>query len=158
MRKGDGRGQESNTELNTGRGYKFLEHITDAEIEAYGQNLEEAFENAARATEDTMVDIDTISPLEEKSFELRGNDLESLLYSWLEELISLQDTESLLFSKFVCKISEEKNAFRLDAKIFGEKFDRTKHEQKTAIKAPTYHRMKIIQEQKLVTLRFVLDL
>ena len=84
------------------RGFKFLEHITDAEIEAYGRNLEDAFENAARATEDTMVDVDTIQPVTERNAEFKGKDLESLLYSWLEELISLQDTESLLFSKFIC--------------------------------------------------------
>ena len=93
------------THLSSGQGFRYLEHITDAEIEAYGRNLEEAFENAARETEDTMVANDSIRAIEEKKIELVSNDLESLLYSWLEALISLQDTESLLFSKFMCKIS-----------------------------------------------------
>ena len=146
------------THLSSGQGFRYLEHITDAEIEAYGRTLEEAFENAARATEDTMVAIDSIRAIEEKKIELVSNDLESLLYSWLEALISLQDTESLLFSKFMCKISKERNFFRLTAQIFGEKFDPQRHEQKTAIKAPTYHRMKIAQEEKMVTARFILDL
>ena len=144
--------------MSLDRGFKFLEHITDAEIEAYGKNLEDAFENAARATEDTMVDVDTIQPVTERNVELKGKDLESLLYSWLEELISLQDTESLLFSKFICKITKIESEFKLVASMFGEKFDPRRHEQKTAIKAPTYHRMKIVQETNKVTLRFVLDL
>ncbi len=144
--------------LSSEEGFRYLEHITDAEIEAYGRNLEEAFVNAARATEDTMVAIDSIRATEERKIELEANDAESLLYSWLEELISLQDTESLLFSKFECKISKEQDVLKLAAQIFGEKFDPRRHEQKTAIKAPTYHRMKIIQEEKLVTLRFILDL
>ncbi|MDG6921956.1 MAG: archease, partial [Nitrososphaerota archaeon] len=40
----------------------------------------------------------------------------------------------------------------------GEKFDPTKHEQKTAIKAPTYHDMKILQRENGVSMRFLLDL
>jgi hypothetical protein len=37
-------------------GYRFLDHMTDAVIEAYGTTLEEAFENAAKALCDTMID------------------------------------------------------------------------------------------------------
>ncbi|MGI0036609.1 MAG: archease, partial [Nitrososphaera sp.] len=37
-----------------GVGYRFLDHMTDALIEAYGSTLEEAFENAGKALSDTM--------------------------------------------------------------------------------------------------------
>jgi SHS2 domain-containing protein len=40
-------------------GYRFLDHMTDAIIEAYGSTLEEAFENAAKALCDTMIDLKT---------------------------------------------------------------------------------------------------
>ncbi|MGI0090393.1 MAG: archease [Nitrososphaerales archaeon] len=140
-------------------GFRFLEHTTDAEIEAYGRSVEEAFENAGKATEHTMVDISGISEVTSKNIEAEGKDLESLLYSWLEALIALQDTEGLLFSKFSCKISMVKDdLFRLDAVASGEKFDPSRHEQKTAIKAPTYHGMKILQDGNGVTLRFLIDL
>jgi len=140
------------------RGFRFLEHTTDAEIESYGKGLEESFENAGLATEETMVDLSSISTAIKKSIEVRGEDLESLLYSWLEALISLQDTDGMLFSKFSCKISKTKHGFDLKANCFGEKFDPNKHEQKTAIKAPTYHDMKIVQAKSGVTMRFLLDL
>ena len=138
--------------------YKFLEHTTDAEIESYGATLEEAFENAARALEDTMVDIRSIVPKTTDEIIVEAEDKEALLYSWLEALIIKQDTENMIYSKFDCEISKTVKGFRLVAQIFGEKFDPKRHEQKTAIKAPTYHQMKIEENKQQVTLRFLLDL
>jgi len=139
-------------------GFRFLEHTTDAEIEVNGRTLDESFENAGLATEETMVGLSSISSEEERTIIVDGEDLESLLYSWLEALISLQDTDGMLFSKFSCKVSKSSSGFVLTAKVLGEQFDPKKHEQKTAIKAPTYHAMKIVQDKNGVTMRFLLDL
>jgi SHS2 domain-containing protein len=140
------------------RGFRFLEHTTDAEVEVFGEQLSESFEYAGLATEEIMVDLSSIHPEKERTIEASGRDLESLLYSWLESLISLQDIDGMLFSKLSCKVSKVTNGFTLSATAFGEKFDPKKHEQKTAIKAPTYHNMKIIQDKRGVSMRFLLDL
>ncbi|MHB2035139.1 MAG: archease [Nitrososphaerales archaeon] len=140
------------------RGFRFLEHVTDAEIESSGKGLEESFENAGLATEETMVDLSSISQTMKRTIKVRGEDPESLLYSWLEALVSLQDTDGMLFSKFSCKISKTNRGFELKASCYGEKYDPEKHEQKTAIKAPTYHDMKIVHGKNGVTMRFLLDL
>ena len=142
-------------------GYKFLEHTTDAEIEAYGKNLAEAFENAGKGLEDTMVDIRTVEPNIKDTIIVQEDDKESLLYSWLEALINKQDIEGMLFSEFHCKISRNKEGqLQLEGKVSGEKFNPLKHEQKSAIKAPTYHAMKIVEtpNDRQVTMRFLLDL
>jgi SHS2 domain-containing protein len=139
-------------------GYRFLEHITDAKIEARGATLEEAFENAASALEDLMVDISSIKATSSERISVEGKDKEALLYSWLESLIIKQDTEGMLYSKFDCNITKKENGFRLEAKVSGEKFDPSRHEPKTAVKAPTYHEMEIKETQQQVTLRFLLDL
>ncbi|MDA4131352.1 MAG: archease [Thaumarchaeota archaeon] len=139
-------------------GFRFLEHTTDAEIEAFGKNLDEAFENAARAVEETMVDLETIDPIEEREIAVMGKDLETLLYSWIESLISLQEIEGMLVSKIECKVSEQGSGYELHARLRGEKFSPEKHEQKTAIKAPTFHDMKIIRSENAVTVRFLVDL
>jgi SHS2 domain-containing protein len=133
--------------------------MTDAEIEAFGQTMEEAFENAGKAVEDLMVDLHSVKPLEAREIHLEEKDLGSLLYSWIESLIAFQDSDGLLFSKFSCRISKNSGTgYSLMAKLSGEKFDPQKHEQKTAIKAPTYHDMKISEGPKRVTLRFLVDL
>jgi SHS2 domain-containing protein len=139
-------------------GFRFLEHMTDAEIEAYGKDINEAFENAGKAVEDLMVDLASISPVEERMVELESKDLGSLLYQWIESLISLQDSEGMLFSKFDCDVSRIPEKYTLRAKLFGEKFDAKKHEQKTAVKAPTFHDMKISEREGNVTMRFLVDL
>lgn len=140
-------------------GYRMLEHMTDAEIEAYGKTLEEAFENSALALENTMVDVTSIKNVKREEITVEGDDLESLLYSWLEALINRQDIEGMLYSEAKCTISRTSDEkYRLRANVTGEKFDPKIHEQKTAIKAPTYHGMKIEQREGLATIRFLLDL
>ncbi|MFI5421939.1 MAG: archease [Nitrososphaerales archaeon] len=139
-------------------GFRFLEHTTDLEIEAFGKTLDKAFENAGKAIEDTMVDLRAINNTEEKEVNVFGKDLESLLYSWIESLISLQEIEGLIFSRFSCKVSKDGAGYSLHARLGGEKFSPKKHEQKTAIKAPTFHQMKIVQSTDRVTMRFLVDL
>jgi SHS2 domain-containing protein len=133
--------------------------MTDAEIEASGATLDEAFENAGMAVEDLMVDTQTVLGTVHQEIHLEENNLGSLLYEWIEALIVLQDNDGLLFSKISCKLSKNpgKN-YSLQAKLSGEKFDPKKHEQKTAIKAPTFHDMKIVESPEHVTLRFLVDL
>ena len=140
------------------KGYRFLEHITDAEIEAYGSTLEKAFENAGKALEDTMVDIKTIRPKSEEHIKVEGKDMQELLYAWLESLIAKQDTDGMVYSKFDCKISRGKNVFTLEATVSGEKFDLKRHEEKTAIKAPTFHQMTINENSIPIKIHFILDL
>jgi SHS2 domain-containing protein len=138
--------------------FRFLEHTTDLGIEAFGKTLGEAFENAGKAIEDTMVDLPAINNTEEKEVNVFGKDLESLLYSWIESLISLQEIEGLIFSQFSCQVSKDGAGYSLHALLGGEKFSPKKHEQKTAIKAPTFHQMKIEQGADRVTMRFLVDL
>jgi SHS2 domain-containing protein len=141
--------------------YKVLDHMTDAEIEAFGSTLDEAFQNAALALENVMVDTDTIEPKTKIPMHLSAADMEELLYIWLEWLIVEQETEGLLFSKFECKISKGRD-YDLEASSWGEKYDPKKHEEKTAVKAPTYHdmeiRKEIIEGKERFKLRFLLDL
>jgi SHS2 domain-containing protein len=140
------------------RGFRFLEHMTDAEIEAYGENLDEGFANAGRAVEDLMVDLKSIRQIEARKIDLEEKDLGALLYDWIEALISLQESEGLLFSEISCRVSKKpEGGYLLHADLKGEKFDPKRHEQKTAIKAPTFHDMKI-EETSRVTLRFLVDL
>ena len=140
-------------------GFRFLDHMTDAEIEVYGSNLGESFENAGKAVETLMVDLESVRPLELKSVDLAGRDLGSLLYQWIESLIELQEGEGLIFSWFRCGVFKKADGtFNLKAELKGEKFDPSRHEQKTAIKAPTFHDMKITEDKDRVTMRFLVDL
>jgi SHS2 domain-containing protein len=141
------------------RGFEFLEHTADAYIAAYGKDLPEAFENAALATFDVMTEVEKVSPKVEDMVEVTGEDEFALLYNWLEALLVKFDVSGMLYSKFeISHLGQIQGRFGLDARIWGEEFDPSKHLQKVGVKAVTYHRMEIIKDPGKVTLRFILDI
>jgi SHS2 domain-containing protein len=65
----------------------------------------------------------------------------------------------MLYSKFkVLGLNQTSDGFKLEAEVWGEKFDSERHTQKVGVKAVTYHRMEIIKEPNKVTLKFILDI
>ena len=139
--------------------FKFLEHTADAYIEAYGETLEEAFENAAAAMTDVMTELEKVEAQTEESFMVEGQDEPALLYSWLEELLLEFELKGNLYSRFeVSGIEETSEGVRLRAKAWGEKYDPERHPTKVGIKAATYHQMEILKEPEGVTVRFILDI
>ncbi len=139
--------------------FRFLEHTADAYVEAYGTNLEEAFENAAAAMTDVMTELEKVEAKNEETFVVEEQDESALLYSWLEELLLEFELKGKLYSHFeVSRIEETSKGVRLHARAWGENYDSEKHPSKVGIKAATYHQMEIIKEQNVVTLRFILDI
>ncbi|HUX99171.1 MAG TPA: archease [Candidatus Deferrimicrobium sp.] len=138
--------------------FRFLEHISDVYVEAIGRTLEEAFVQGAYAMFETMTDIKTIEAIENRKIEIEAEDLEALLFEWIDQFLYLFDVEGLMFSKFDIKIDKIVNGYRLNGLCWGEKFDPEKHPARTEIKAPTYSLMEIIQKPSKITLRFVMDI
>jgi len=145
--------------MSVSKRFRFLEHTADAYIAAYGVNLEEAFENAALATFETMTETEKTEPKIEDTIQVEGYDEHALLYNWLEALLVKFEATENLYSKFkVSKIEKTPEGFKLNAKIWGEPFNPEKHPQKVGVKAVTYHQMEIIKKPKKVTVKFILDI
>lgn len=139
--------------------YEFLEHTADVYIAAYGESLEEAFENAALSMFDVMTEVERVEHKVEDHVEVSGYDYYALLYNWLEKLLVLFETKGNLYSRFaVSRIREAPDDLKFEARIWGEPYDAEKHPQKVAIKAVTYHQMEITKEPRKITLRFILDI
>ena len=130
--------------------YKIIDHTADIAIRTTGKSMNEAFENAGYAMFDTMCDATSVKPLTTKRVECEANDLEQLLVDWLSELLFICDVDDMLFSKFEVQITGTK----LQAKIYGEKMDRTRHHLKTDIKAITYHMLDVDKETNTVQVLF----
>lgn len=139
-------------------GYRFLDHMTDAVIEAYGPTLENAFENAAKGLNDTMVDLKDVKPDRQVQIQAEGHDLENLLFEWLDKVMLLLVSDGIVMSDFKVKIEEKPDGYRLLATAYGEKLDLRKHSYKVEIKAVTYHEMMVKKDLDGYTLRFLLDL
>ncbi len=140
--------------------FEFLEHTADLYIAAYGENLEEAFENAAYAMFDGMTDLEKVQAKLEESVTVEGYDEQALLYNWLEALLVKFDITGSLYSRFeIAKIEHTSSGFRLKAKIWGEPFNPEKHLSKVGVKAVTYHQMEISRDAwGGVAVRFILDI
>ncbi|WP_296878488.1 archease [uncultured Methanobrevibacter sp.] len=123
--------------------YEYFDVTADIGFKAYGNNLNEAFENAGLAIFNIISDTSNISSDISKSFEITSEDEVSLLYDYLEELLFCHEVDFMLFSSFDVEIEKFDGAFNLKATICGEPIDWQKHERKTEIKAITFHMMDV---------------
>lgn len=120
------------------RPFRILEHRADVGFEAFGENLERTFANAARALVSLSVDIDSIQPVQTTRIRAQGHGLDDLLVNWLSEVLYLIDGEKWLFRDFEMKHVGEND---LLAVAHGEKYDPARHAIKMQVKAITYHQL-----------------
>jgi SHS2 domain-containing protein len=138
--------------------FEFFEVTADTGYWAYGNTLEESFENAGLAMFEVMTNTKNVNPLIKKEITIISEDKVSLLYDWLSELLFLHDTEFIFFSKFKVEITKENNEYKLIADIYGEEINYNKHNQANEVKAVTFHLMEIERENKIYKSRVILDL
>lgn len=127
--------------------FEYFEVTADIGFKAYGNTLNEAFENAGLAIFNIISDTDNISPNIDKSFQITSEDEVSLLYDYLEELLFYHEIDFMLFSEFDVDIKKANGEYNLMATIKGEPIDWNKHERKTEIKAITFHMMDVKKTQ-----------
>jgi len=140
-------------------GHRFLEHTTDAYIEAWGPTLERAFAQAAEAFYETMLNAQKIDPISEEHIQVDGHDKKELLYNWIEQLLIEFDIKSMVYASYQITIApDDPRSFKLRGKVRGEKYDRGKHGARTEVKGVTYHLMTIEEDAKETKVRFILDL
>jgi len=139
------------------KGFEFID-ITTADVAfiAYGKDINELFSNAANAMFEVITDSKKIKPKIIKRIEVKGNDFESLMFNWLNELLFFVDKDNFLFSSFEVKIDMKKLLLKSNCK--GEKIDLKKHEIKTAVKAATMHLMKIEKVKDIWKTKVILDI
>lgn len=139
-------------------GFRYLDHMTDVIVEAYGNTLEDAFANSARGLVNAMFEISEVIPDREIEIYADGYDLKSLLYNWLEKVILVMLIDNIVVSNLKVNISKSNGIYSIKGVAKGERIDLEKHHYKIEIKAVTYHEMAIKQDGKGVTIRFLLDL
>jgi len=80
--------------------YRYLEHMTDLVIEAYGNNIAEGFENSAIATINAMFDISKVESKNKIRIIAKGYDLKSLLYDWIEKILLAIYVDKIVINNF----------------------------------------------------------
>ena len=120
--------------------YEHLDISGDAGVRAWGDTLEDVFENAALGMYDLITDMEKVKVRTSINIELKSHSIEGLLVGWLNELIFRFDTIGFVGKNVVVeKIGDN----HIVATVEGENFDPVRHECRVLPKAATYHGLKI---------------
>ncbi len=144
--------------------YTEIEHTADVGMTFRAPDIRSAFAGAAAAAFDMMCDLDSVAS--GASFEIRvegrPDDLEHLMVRWLSELLYLYSSEGVLLSEFdILELkgvgASEGVGSLLTARVRGERFDATRHQMKTELKAPTYHQISVERPDDEWSVRVIFD-
>jgi SHS2 domain-containing protein len=138
--------------------YDYPEHTSDVYVQAYGSSLEEAFENAALGLTGVMTDVSLIRPEQTVEEIVEAEDVQMLLYKWLEAILVRLDAEQMVFSVFKVRIEDKDGKYVLKAVMKGEKFKPGYHTSGTHVKAVTLHDMEIEESLGRARVKVLLDI
>jgi SHS2 domain-containing protein len=131
---------EVHTKSGAELSFEFLEHPADIGFRARGATLEELFANSAHALLSIILDPSDIRPIQSISIPGSGNDPESLLVNWLNEVLYYVDGRRIALGTFdVVHVDET----RVECVARGEPRDRDRHPSRLGVKAVTYHQLKV---------------
>ena len=134
--------------------YEQLPHTADLAAKIYGHNIQELFENAAFAMFDMMADLGGIKAQETVKIDVKGPDTESLLVSWLNEILYAAYIKKMLFTEFRV-LSLEDNKLSAEAK--GGRIKEGAGPVRHEIKAATYHDLEIKESDGECEVTIVFD-
>lgn len=132
--------------------YEVLDHTADLMVRARGADMGECYANLAYGMFDQMVDLAGVKSEEKRSVEVAGEDPEDALYSFLSELLFMEDYDGLIFKEFEVKVSDD--LLKISCECAGEKLDRSRMHLRTEIKAVTFHMMEIDPAKHEATVLF----
>lgn len=138
--------------------YEQFEHQADIGIRGYGETLEEAFENGARAMFDVVVNLEKVESKKEIKIECRAPNLEELFVEWLNRLLAEAGIGNLIFSDFKIKrIKKIDSDYKLLGLASGEELDLEKHEPRVEVKAATYSQLKVEKKGNQYVAQTIVD-
>jgi SHS2 domain-containing protein len=120
--------------------YELLEHPSDLALHIYARDLRDLFTNAAYAMFDQLAPdcAERLTSALQRHVTVAGNDFESLLVNWLNELLYLHETHGELYTRFELY---EMRPQTLKAVVYGAPSEAAE----MIIKAATYSELAIAQ-------------
>ncbi|MEM4703369.1 MAG: archease [Candidatus Pacearchaeota archaeon] len=132
--------------------FERFEHKADIGIRGKGKTVELAFCEAAKAMFSVECNIQKVKPFRKINIKCKASNIEELFVEWLNALLAQSSVHGMLFSKFYCKIKNNK----LVGWAKGEKIQ-AKHELKIEVKAATYSELKVYRQDRLWTAQCIVD-
>ncbi len=130
--------------------FREIDHTADWSLEVWAPTLEALFAEAARGMYQLAGAVPEAGPRQRRHVSLAAGDAETLLVSWLQELLYFTESEGLAFDEFhILSLSPP----RLEAEAVGAP---AIHLEKV-IKAVTYHNLVIRATEAGHTVTLVFD-
>jgi SHS2 domain-containing protein len=121
--------------------FEVLEHTADIGFRAFGATWKELLINASLALVSIAMEIDQIEPRCPYPIAAQGEDRESLLVNWLNEVLYYVDGEGVALRRFELQKADDDTALGIG---YGEpRGDR--HHAKLIVKGVTYHQLRVEQ-------------
>jgi len=130
--------------------FEEVEHTADIAIRVRGRDLAELFANAAYGMACQMADPDEVPRTVERAIELEGYDAETLLVTWLNELLYLNERDGDVFIDFEMG---QVTPTRLGALARGGPPPR----QTLQVKAATFNELEIVERDRGYETTIVFD-
>jgi SHS2 domain-containing protein len=116
--------------------FELLEHTSDIGIRAYGLTREDALVSASYGLVNILVNPAGFQSREECHLKSTGPDEAAQIVNWLNEILFFFDTEGMVFTEFTI---DSWTPSEITGRGNGERFDASRHEFRTGVKAATYH-------------------
>jgi SHS2 domain-containing protein len=126
--------------------YRFIEEeaIADVAFEVWSADLALLFRDAGDALIKVMIENpEDIELRVSREIILKNDQLDLLLYNYLEQFIYYKDSDQLLLRPTEVKLQQISSEWRLRTIVTGEQIDRIRHHLVVDVKAVTLHDFKL---------------
>jgi len=130
-------------------GFEEISHTADWSVRVWAQDLPSLFAESVRAMNALAGTETGPGSRVKRKFESEGHDVESLLVAFLSELVYYQEQENLAFDAFDIQMSDQKISVTMEGAQITS-VDK-------AIKAVTYHNLKVEETARGVEVVIVFD-
>jgi len=114
--------------------WEHFEHEADVGVRGFGATPAEAFEQAALALTAVITDPSLLAEREAVDFDCAAENLDELLFAFLNAVVYETSTRALLFGRYEVQI----DGTHLLARAWGEAVDRERHRPAVEVKAATF--------------------
>lgn len=138
------------------RGFELLDHPSEIGFRATGKTIEEAFEHAGQALFQVMTDIDALGRETTVAFTVESENLESLLFDFVDELIFIAESKNIVLRDFDITLETFPGTYKIEGTGYGEEIRDGMRLQD--VKAPTYSDMRVEDRADKWVLEMYLDI
>lgn len=143
--------------------YEYLDHTADIQLHSWGASFDEALKMQIMAMFGYMTKLSLVHDDEEASDEfakeviVRGHDVQSLVFAFLQEWLTLfHETGFIVKEIYDFQFDRQQWSIRSSAK--GECFDPSRHTQGTEVKAVTYSNLTVEETEERCDIWVIVDI